>query len=332
MAALRIVARSGLARVGISEALRNLATPTYFPAVSSTCSTAPPDSLIRLLIDARYPRALISAFDCKRRMEGGVSAAAGLLARLRSEACTVVLDSGLFECQVLGESSWSSSDYDEVSTFVPHDLLFSFDGPSGSRPQHRPPPRAGSESTAVRETRLVHIVHGTDRASIVGGAGQVLHSGSPLGIAIPDREAGPDLAARVRTVGAVRRVINDTDETLLLHVLGCGNPVVMAAYTMAGADTFDSLDWAQGAVDIRSLTQTDPLLLRRTGCKCKVCVDLPGPDGQLALLHNLLFYQEFSSQLREMVRSETVLDFLQAFTSKEYAASLAEVLTQATSE
>ena len=40
---------------------------------------------------------------------------------------------------------------------------------------------------------------------------------------------------------------------------------MMAAYTLAGADTFDSLDWAQGAVDIRSLTLTDPLLLRSTG-------------------------------------------------------------------
>ena len=150
-----------------------------------------------------------------------------------------------------------------------------------------------------------------------------------VGLAIPDRECGADLLERVRTVSAVRRVMNELDESRLLHILGCGSPVVMAAYTLAGADTFDSLDWTQGALDIRSLTLTDPLLLRSTGCRCKVCSKLPGPDVHRALLHNLLFYQDFSAELRGMVRHGTLVDFLTSFVGTEDAAKLIEVATSA---
>jgi queuine/archaeosine tRNA-ribosyltransferase len=242
-----------------------------------------------------------------------------------------MLDSGFFESQVRGETTWSSEEYVEVRSAVPHDILFSFDAPAQPRIRHRSPVKTTGRPASDRNPPLVNIVHGTDRASIVDGVRSALCAGQPLGIAIVDRETGPDLAARTRTVAMVRNVINVTDETLLLHVLGCGNPVVMAAYTMAGADTFDSLDWAQGAVDIRSLTLTDPLLLRSTGCKCKVCVELPGPDNQLALLHNLLFYQEFSQQLREMVRSDTLADFLQEFLGEHRATTLTGTLKDATS-
>jgi queuine/archaeosine tRNA-ribosyltransferase len=327
--ALRIVDRAGIGRTAVGSELPTLATPTYFPAISSTCSTAPPEDLIRLLVDARFPRALVSAYDCKRRLRGGLAAATKLLSDLRQAGCTVMLDSGLFECQVLGETSWSSEDYDTVSASVPYDILLSFDSPAGSTDDQAGTAGHRGEASGPRSSaRLVHIVHGSDRASIIEKTRQVLASGVGLGIAIPDRECGPDLLSRIRTVAAVRRVMNETDETLLLHLLGCGNPVVMAAYTLAGADTFDSLDWAQGAIDVRSLTLTDPVLLGRTGCRCKVCTDLPGPDGQLALLHNLLFYQEFGGQLRTMVREQTVLDFLQAFTGKNYAEGLAVAAAQ----
>lgn len=328
MAPLRIIARRGLARVGVSKQLRELMTPTYFPAVSSICSVASPETLVRLLVDARYPRALVSAFDCVRRMSGGLRSAQELIAGLRNEGSTVILDSGLFEVQVLGDPAWSYADYQEASTLVPHDILLSFDGPGsplGTKPAN---PAAVDVGGTRQETALVHIVHGANRESIVDSAGVGLQSESTIGIAVTDREAGPDLAARVRTIGAVRSVINEVDETRLLHVLGCGNPVVMAAYSMAGADTFDSLDWTQGAIDIRSLTLTDPLLLRQTGCKCKVCHDLPGPAGQLALFHNLLFYQRYASQLREMVISGTLLDFLQEYVGRELLTRLVEQLDQ----
>ncbi len=326
MASVRIVSRAGLARVGINDELNVLATPTYFPAVSSVCSIAPPESLVRLLADVGYPRALVSAFDCKRRMPGGVSAAAILMANLRKQGCTVILDSGMFECQVLEDAEWSYSDYEEVAAAVPHDIQLSFDGPIEAGAGRQRAPKGAGNTTTVRRPRRVWIAHGGDRRSIVDAVRKGLDSESAIGIAIPDREAGSDLAARIRTAGEVRRVTNETDETRLLHVLGCGNPVVMAAYTLAGVDSFDSLDWTQGALDIRTLTFTDPLLLKHTGCKCKVCTELPGPAGQLALLHNLLFYQRFVAQLREMAGSGTLLDFIQACAGKECAARLAEEL------
>jgi len=318
VATLRIVDRYNAARTGIGSALPTLSTPTYFPAISSICSTADPGTLIRLLTEARYPRALVSAYDCKNRIPDGLSGARRVIAGLRSVGCMIILDSGAFECQVLGTIDWSRANYHEVSAAVPHDILMSFDAVS---------PSVGRRDGAIEDTdhphtdrsptRTVNVVHGQHRASLLENIRSALSTGPCAGIAVPDRDCGPDLLSRTRTIAEVRRLMDKADETLLLHILGCGNPVVMAAYVVAGADTFDSLDWAQGAVDIRSLTLTEPTLLRGTGCRCKACGTFRGPDVQIAMLHNLLFFQEFSAQLRVMVRDQTILDFLHAFTGRQ---------------
>jgi queuine/archaeosine tRNA-ribosyltransferase len=322
--ALKILHQHGLARSGIVSELPTLSTPTYFPAVSSTCSLGFPDEILRLLIDSGYPRALVSAYDCKRRIVGGLAGAVGLLTALRKAGCTLILDSGLFECQVLGITDWTFEDYVETSTAVPHDILLSFDAPASSRPRAESRPRAHPEVAGKSPEGAITIIHGRDRAAIVDEARRAMVGSPKSGLAIPDRECGADLLERVRTVSAVRRAMNATDEQCILHILGCGSPVVMAVYTLAGADTFDSLDWTQGALDIRSLGLTDPLLLRFTGCRCKVCSELPGSDIHRALLHNLLFYQDFSAQLREMVRNRTTVDFLSAFVGTDQTVKMVE--------
>ena len=325
--AARILHRLDLARCGVGMGAPNLATPTYFPAVSSTCSLGPPEVFIRLLTEAAYPRALVSAYDCKHRIDGGLSKAAALLSRLQGAGCTVLLDSGLFECQVLGIEDWSADNHIVVASALQHDLLLSYDGPvpaSGARGV----PSDGKRQDDPRPSPLLRIIHGRNREAIVGEARLAVSEGASVGIAIPDRECGPNLLERMRTVCAIRRAMNHRDELLLLHILGCGNPVVMSVYALAGADSYDSLDWVQGAVDIRTLTVTDPVLLPSTGCKCRICVDLPGPDRQRAVLHNLLFYQDFGTRLRGMIRDRTVSDFLQEFLGKERTAQLVETANE----
>jgi len=297
----------------------NLSTPTYFPAVSSTCSVGPPEELLRLLSEAAYPRVLVSAYDCRHKIGGDLSKAATLVSTLRRAGCTVLLDSGIFECQVLGITDWSAKEYAEVAGVVPHDLHLSYDGPTTER-DHR--------ERLNRPEPLLNIIHGGDRQGIVTKTRQAGDDGSVSGVAIPDRECGPNLLERVRTLSAIRHELNRCDELLLLHVLGCGNPVVMASYALAGADSFDSLDWVQGAVDVRTLTVTDPILLGSTGCKCGFCSDLPGPDRERAILHNLLFYQDFGVRLRQMIQDRTVQDFLQEFVGKERAEKVVKAVTE----
>ena len=327
MGTLKILHRFGLARSGVGAELPSLTTPTYFPAVSSTSSVGSPDEVIHLLIDSQYPRALVSAYDCKRRVNEGLAGAVTLLTALRKAGCMIILDSGLFECQVLGINDWTFKDYVEVSTYIPHDLLLSFDAPTPSPPELESEPSGKSGRGGESSGRAITIIHGRDRDEIVEAARRAVAANPIVGIAIPDRECGADLLERVRTVSAVRRMINQVDESRVLHILGCGSPVVMAAYTLSGADTFDSLDWTEGALDIRSLTLTDPLLLRFTGCKCIACSELPGSDVHRAFLHNLLFYQEFSAQLRGMVRDKTIVDFLSAFVGNPRSDELVEITT-----
>ncbi|HEV2519365.1 MAG TPA: hypothetical protein VGX00_01925 [Thermoplasmata archaeon] len=269
----------------------------------------------------------MSAYDCKHRIDGGLSKAAALLAGLKGAGCTVLLDSGLFECQVLGIEDWSADDHAEVARALHPDLLLSYDGPLPASSARREP-SDGKGQGDPGSSRLLRIIHGRDRQAIVSGARQAASEGASVGIAIPDRECGPTLLERTRTVCAIRRALDHSDELLMLHILGCGNPVVMSVYALAGADSFDSLDWVQGAVDIRTLTVTDPVLLPSTRCKCRICVDLPGPDRQRAVLHNLLFYQDFGTRLRGMIRDRTVSDFLQELVGKERTAQLVETANE----
>ncbi len=327
VSAARILHRLGLARSAVGLGVPNLATPTYFPAVSSTCSAGRPEEFVRLLTEAAYPRALISAYDCSKRVEGGISKATTFLAGLRGAGCTILLDSGMFECQVLGITDWSADDYADAARALPHDLLLTYDGPTSPGTRGEGSEERGRAVVPLRGP-VLRIIHGGTRESIVEKARLAASDEAPVGIAIPDRECGPSLLERVRTVSAIRRAMNQRDEHSMLHVLGCGNPVVMACYALAGADSFDSLDWIQGAVDVRTLTVTDPVLLRSTGCKCRFCADLPGPDRERAALHNLLFYQDFGTKLRGMIRDMTVSDFLQEFVGKEQVVELLKAASE----
>ncbi|MCI4352706.1 MAG: queuine tRNA-ribosyltransferase family protein [Thermoplasmata archaeon] len=283
--------------------------------------------MLRLLLESRYPRALLSAYDCLKRMKGGITAATSLVGGLQKGGCVVILDSGGFESQVLGDPGWSLEDYDAVSKSVPFDFLMSFDSQLiGKESAKNSGNSESSDASEPRKGTTIQIVHGRNRDFILEEVRNLIAKRSIDGVAVPDRECGPDLLARVRTVTEIRRLLDTSDEGSMLHILGCGNPVVMGALVSAGADSFDSLDWTQGAVDIRSLTFTDPVLLKRTGCLCAICTSLPGSDIELALLHNLLFYQHFAKQLREMIRNHTIPDFLQEFTGKEFTRKILEII------
>jgi queuine/archaeosine tRNA-ribosyltransferase len=71
----------------------------------------------------------------------------------------------------------------------------------------------------------------------------------PAIVAIPERELGDGILARVRTVSAIRRSLSETGRYPLLHLLGTGNPLSILLLAAAGADLFDGLEWCRVAAD-----------------------------------------------------------------------------------
>ncbi|WP_182212931.1 hypothetical protein [Stenotrophomonas acidaminiphila] len=48
---------------------------------------------------------------------------------------------------------------------------------------------------------------------------------------------------------ALRKALDDNGRYVGLHLLGTGNPISIALYAWAGADSFDGLEWCQTVVD-----------------------------------------------------------------------------------
>jgi queuine/archaeosine tRNA-ribosyltransferase len=65
----------------------------------------------------------------------------------------------------------------------------------------------------------------------------------PVLLAVPERALGEGIATRIRSVRQIRKALNELDFYCPLHLLGTGNPVSIIAYTIAGADSFDGLEW-----------------------------------------------------------------------------------------
>ncbi len=343
-AAFEILHTDELARVGRIDRSRPLVTPSYFPAVSGASKGSRPLDLIRLITDSGYPRVLLSAYDVSRLAPKQKSWVTRELHRYRGDAGCVFLDCGVFESYWLRDSRWGFTKYAKVVREVESDFYAAFDGAV-----HLPSTGAlavGFSSDQVLRSislsgtsRCVLIAHGISPKRLLNAVISISELAMkananasrppPVVVAIPERECGANVVERAGTIAAIRRSLDKRSAPALLHILGCGHPLSMAAYCSAGADTFDSIDWCSTAVDWRTFSMTDFGLLGTTGCPCRVCARFPADTLQKGLLHNLLYYQTFSVRLQSMIRDGTLKDFLLETLGSSASRSLSNIIRKA---
>ncbi len=85
-------------------------------------------------------------------------------------------------------------------------------------------------------------------------AQRVARSIRSIAIAIPERELGEGLFARVRTMRSIRIALNELPFYQPVHLLGTGTPISVALLTAAGADSFDGLEWCRYVADASQAT------------------------------------------------------------------------------
>lgn len=102
------------------------------------------------------------------------------------------------------------------------------------------------------------------------------------------------------------------------NLLGTGNPISMAIYTIMGADSFDGLEWCQTVVDYDTaylfhFSQAEFFFNNNS---------LEGADLPYTLktlTHNLLFYSKWMKDLQNAFMAGTLVDFCQIrFSPKMY--------------
>lgn len=252
----------------ISVGKKSLIFPSFVFSLSSFETQLDPINGLELMADHLTPATcLISAYDVHDYVTKRTKNFRRSVNALHLSNTVMFLDSGHYEATRKNDYrstdnslGWSPERFWEAANAIPADLVFSYDNPEPK----------GSASEVIDEifrryTRdwlktgldpgvLCPIVHVPmqsknrlkDITEIISTVAKEIR---PTLIAIPERELGNGLLARMRSVKAIRAKLNELGFYQPLHILGTGNPITIAALAVCGGDSFDGLEWCRTAAN-----------------------------------------------------------------------------------
>lgn len=298
-----------------------LPIPCFFPSVSSVKTNLAPVDYVELLAASYHPLFLVSAYDIAHCLPDERPRFDAALSKSKEHGSVILMDSGNYESFWKNDKDWQPDRFHKVAGSSHHHLCFCYDN-------QRPP--STSESIAedvvasiIRDQKhaletVVPIVHG-DTALLADAAHRTVEQLYPLLLAIPERGLGEGIIERTRTVRKIREALDTLEIYCPLHLLGTGNPLSIIAYSLAGADSFDGLEWCQTVVDHQTgrLFHFQQWDLIRDQTKWGQCPVLP--YAQSVLMHNLEFYREFMKKLHEAIHGGDTTTFIQQYATNEQA-------------
>ena len=301
-----------------------LPLPCFFPSVSSVKTNLMPVDYVELLDASAHPLFLASAYDIALCTEDQRQRMDAALNRSKESGSAILMDSGNYEGFWRGDADWLPDKFHEIASTSQHHLCFCYDNQE---------PSGNSESIAeevvasvLRDQKhalgtVAPIVHGATEL-LIDAARMVAEQLYPVLLAVPERALGEGIIERTRMVRRIRQALDTLEVYCPLHLLGTGNPLSIVAYAMAGADSFDGLEWCQTVVDHETgklfhFQQWD-LFRQQTEWGQSDAL----PYIQSVLMHNLDFYEHFMTELREAVRGDAAETFLRRFATEDQVALL----------
>ncbi len=289
-----------------------LPIPVFFPSISTVKTALAPAEYLAILHSLRDMNGLflVSAFDLARSADGH-KLAQSLVSALEADM-TVLMDSGNYESYWKDDQAhWGAPDFHHVLKNYPCSFAFGFD-------QQNPPVDEGAhvqlvverwrqDQAAAGDRMIVPIVHGTADTLPHLCAHVALETQAPM-IAVAERRLGDGVFARTRSVAALRKSLDSMGRYIGLHLLGTGNPISIALYSWAGADSFDGLEWCQTVVDhdtglLFHMSQSDFFRQQTEWGEADIAFQTR------TLAHNLTFYVDWMHRLRQSVRDGNVISF-----------------------
>lgn len=291
--------------------------PCFFPSISSVKTNLMPVDYMELLDAAAYPLFLVSAYDIARCLPEHRLRISSVLSRSKTRGIIVLMDSGNYECFWKGDLQWNPDSFHEIASTNEHRLCFCYDN-------QNPP----NSSEAIAEDVITSVLRDQDHslgtvAPIIHGPTELLPSAArkvaeelfPIVLAIPERALGEGIIARTNTVRRLREALDELGFYCPLHLLGTGNPLSIATYAMAGADSFDGLEWCQTVVD----HETGRLFHFQQWDLLRGQTEWGGngtlPFIQSVLMHNLEFYRMFMGDLRDALMNASTEEMLSRYVS-----------------
>jgi len=298
----------------LSVATVRLASPVFFPSVSSVKTALLPIEYVRLLsalesIDGHF---LVSAFDLARLTEPDQDEATALLNRATKAGRVVLMDSGNYESYWTGsENTWQQADFHRALKTFSCSLAFGFDErrQSSEVTAHTRLilERQQEDVAAADGVPIIPIVHGHHN-ELPNLCAEVAEGLAVNMLSLPERRLGEGVFERVRTVAAIRQALDETGRYVGVHLLGTGNPLSLALFALAGADSFDGLEWCQTVVDhgtgaLSHLSHADFFSAQTKWG------DEDIPPQLRVLAHNLEFYADWMKRLRTAVHENAGVEF-----------------------
>ena len=308
-----------------------LSLPCFFPSVSSVVKTdmAPVD-YIELLGFSAHPHFLVSAYDVVNCVSKDRERIKVALDKSEEYRAIILMDSGNYEGFWKRDETWNVDNFHKAIKSCKNHLCFCYDN-------QNPPDSAEAIAEDVI-TRVMQdqehttgvvcpIIHG-ETGLLPDSAEKMAEQLFPLLLAVPERELGEGIIERIRTIKKIRKSLNDLETYYPLHLLGTGDPVSIIAYSMAGADSFDGLEWCQSVIDYETGNQNDFQHYDFSRHQTNRELSDNFPYKQSVLIHNLDFYKQFMKELHNAVKNKDTEAFLRRYTTENQASLLIDAIKQ----
>jgi len=129
-------------------------------------------------------------------------------------------------------------------------------------------------------------------------------------LAYSERDLGNNILDVISNIKKIRRIVDEVDDSILIHILGCGDPKTIALYIYCGVDSFDSRDWAKRSINHHNALTYPMNYLEGLECNCDICQVSNQTYNSRLLLHNLLYYQKYMNTIRARIKEEVFDDFI----------------------
>lgn len=252
----------------VSAGDKSLSLPAFVFSLSSFETQLNPLNGLELMRALAPPACLISAYDAKAHVGKRRNAKFwSAVDALRQSESVLFLDSGNYEASrnhdyrsKRNTDGWCVELFHEVALEMAADIVFSYDhvDPQGSIADVVENILVSYErdmfKTGFGPQTLCPIVHlPVGNLDIAATASEIVVQISreirPALVAIPERELGDGILARMKTLKAIRSALNNMGAYQPLHILGTGNPTSIAALALCGGDCFDGLEWCRTAAN-----------------------------------------------------------------------------------
>jgi queuine/archaeosine tRNA-ribosyltransferase len=307
---------------------KQIRLPIYLPSISSV-KTGKIDPLIYFrILKALTPNFLISAYDIYNSKEKQI-----FINELKEnmndpEGAIIILDSGNYEKSWLNDDEWEIEKFNSIVREDICDLAFCYDNlyPKDIKKNLKWINNSVSKSQFITsKTTIIPIVHSKKRSLDKAVLG-LYNSLDFSMVAIPERELGNGILERIRTITKLRKTLNKTTRKYtFIHILGTGNPLSLLLFSLAGADTFDGLEWCQTVVDPLSALLYHFQQRELVMDNCDFC-----KDGKLDYFtktfgHNLYFYNSWMNKIQVAIETSNEEQLLKMYFNENIISELKKI-------